>query len=31
MFNKVINLKGNSNFLSGYLEKLPSHCLINKG
>lgn len=31
MFNKVINLKGNGNFLSGYLEKLPSHCLINKG
>lgn len=31
MNNKVINLKGDSNFLSGYLEELPSHCLINKG
>ncbi len=31
MISRIINLDGDSNFLSGYLDELPSHCLINKG
>ncbi len=29
MITKI--LKGNGNYLSGYVTELPSHCLINKG
>ena len=29
--NKTIRLGSNNHFLLDYTDKLPSHCLINKG
>lgn len=29
--NKTIRLRSNNHFLLDYTDKLPSHCLINKG